>query len=93
MPRPYGIGRKKWENSCRQRNMLYKSADERSMPMYTTLELIGTSNDQPITPQSHAEFYRAFALGVLLTLKADGFLTEMQYRSAESALTGRKCTP
>ena len=91
MPRPYGIGRKKWENSRRHRNMLYKSADERSMPMYTTLELISTSDDRPITPQSHAEFFHAFALGVLLTLKADGCLTEMQYRSAESALTGRKC--
>ena len=61
--------------------------------MYTTLELISTSDDQPITPQSHAEFYHAFAVGALLTLKADGCLTEMQYRSAESALTGRKCTP
>ena len=91
MPRPYGIGRKKWENSCRQRNMLYKSADERSMPMYTTLELTSTSDDQPINAQSHAEFFHAFALGVLLTLKADGCLTEMQYRSAESALLGGKC--
>ena len=58
--------------------------------MYTTLELISTSDDQPITPQTHAEFFHAFAVGVLLTLKADGFLTEMQYRSAETALTGRK---
>jgi hypothetical protein len=71
--------------------MLYKSADERSMPMYTTLELTSTSDDQPITPQYHTEFFHAFALGVLLTLKADGFLTEMQYRSAESALLGGKC--
>ena len=71
--------------------MLYKSADERSMPMYTTLELISTSDDRPITPQSHAEFFHAFTLGVLLTLKADGCLTEMQYRSAESALLGGKC--
>ena len=58
--------------------------------MYTTLELAGISENQPITPQTHAEFFHAFQLGVLLTLKADGFLTEMQYRSAESALTGRK---
>ena len=93
MPRPYGTGRKKWENSCSQRNRLYKSTDERSMPMYTTLELISTSDDQPITPQTHAEFFHEFQLGVLLALKENGFLTEMQYRSAESALTGRKCTP
>ena len=73
--------------------MLYKSADGRSMPMYTTLELTSTSDDQPITPQTHAEFFHEFQLGVLLTLKENGFLTEMQYRSAESALTGQKCTP
>ncbi len=58
--------------------------------MYTTLELISTSDDQPIGPQSHTEFYHAFAVGVLLTLKAEGCLTEMQCRSAESALLRRK---
>ena len=61
--------------------------------MYTTLELTGISGDQPITSQNHTEFFHAYQLGVLLTLKEHGFLTEMQYRSAESALTGRKCTP
>ena len=58
--------------------------------MYTTLELVSTSDDQPVTPESHAAFFHAFAVGVLLTLKESGILTEMQYRSAESALTGRK---
>ena len=66
---------------------------ERSMPMYTTLELAGISENQPITPRTHAEFFHAFQLGVLLTLKESGFLTEIQYRSAESALLGRKCAP
>ena len=71
--------------------MLIQTAMERSMPMYTTLELTGISDDQPITPQTHAEFFRTFQLGVLLTLKEQGFLTEMQYRSAEEALPGGKC--
>ena len=63
------------------------------MPMYTTLELTGISDDRPITPQTHAEFFHAFAVGVLLTLRERGFLTEMQYRHAEAALSGRKCAP
>ena len=58
--------------------------------MYTTLELTGISDDQPITPQNHTEFFHAYQLGVLLTLKEHGFLTEMQYRSAASALMIRK---
>ncbi len=61
--------------------------------MYTTLELTCISDDQPITPQTHAEFFHAFAVGVLLTLKERGFLTEMQYRSAVEALPGGKCAP
>ena len=71
--------------------MLIQTAMERSMPMYTTLELTDISEDQPITPQTHAEFLRAFQLGVLLTLKEHGFLTEMQYRNTESALLSEKC--
>ena len=59
--------------------------------MYTTLELVSTSDDQPITPQIHAEFFHEFQLGVLLTLKEHGFLTEMQYRNTESALLSEKC--
>ena len=61
------------------------------MPMYTTLELTGISDDQPITPQSHAEFFHAFQFGVLLTLKERGILTDMQYRSAAESLLNRKC--
>ena len=71
--------------------MLIQTAMERSMPMYTTLELTGISEDQLIAPQTHAEFLRAFQLGVLLTLKEHGFLTEMQYRCAEEAFRGQKC--
>ena len=54
--------------------------------MYTTAKLIKIENDQPISRDTHADFYHEFQLGVLLSLKADGCLTQMQYRNAEEAL-------
>ena len=54
--------------------------------MYTTAKLIKIENDQPITRDAHADFFHDFQLGVLLSLKADGLLTEVQYRNTEEAL-------
>ena len=54
--------------------------------MYTTAKLIKVENDQPITRDGHADFFHEFQLGVLLSLKAEGCLTEVQYRNAEEAL-------
>ena len=54
--------------------------------MYTTVKLINLEDDQPITRDAYADFFYEFQLGVLLSLKADGLLTEVQYRNTEEAL-------
>ena len=54
--------------------------------MYTTVKLINVEDDQPITRDAYADFFYEFQLGVLLSLKEDGRLTQMQYRNAEEAL-------
>ena len=54
--------------------------------MYTTAKLINVEDDLPITRDTYADFFYEFQLGVLLSLKADGCLTQMQYRNAEEAL-------
>ena len=54
--------------------------------MYTTVKLIKVEDQQPITRDTYADFFYEFQLGVLLSLKADGCLTQMQYRNAEEAL-------
>lgn len=54
--------------------------------MYTTAEFVRVNNDRPITRQSDPEFYFAFQLGVLLSLKEQGTLTETQFKYAQDAL-------
>lgn len=54
--------------------------------MYTTVKLIKVEDDHPITRDAYADFFYEFQLGILLSLKDDGFLTQMQYRNAEEAL-------
>lgn len=54
--------------------------------MYTTVKLTKVEADEPITRERHGDFYYQFQLGVLLTLKAEGFLNPMQYRIGEEAL-------
>ena len=54
--------------------------------MYTTVKRIRVENDQTIHPDAYADFYHDFQLGVLLSLKEEGKLTQMQYRIAEEAL-------
>ena len=58
--------------------------------MYTTVRLVGTEEDQPVTQKDFPEFYRVFQIGVLLALKEDGVLTEMQCRNAEEILKLRR---
>lgn len=54
--------------------------------MYTTARLIKIENHQAITRDAYADFFYELQQGVLLSLKEDGKLTEMQYRNAEEAL-------
>lgn len=54
--------------------------------MYTTVKLTKVEADEPITRERHGDFYYQFQLGVLLTLKEDGLLDPMQYRTGEAVL-------
>lgn len=54
--------------------------------MYTTVKLTKVEADEPITRERHGDFYYQFQLSVLLTLKAEGFLDPMQYRTGEAVL-------
>ncbi len=58
--------------------------------MYATVKLVRIEADQSITPDTYADFFYAFQVGVLLSLKEDGSLTEMQYRRAETALQDQR---
>ena len=58
--------------------------------MYTTVKLTQTERNLPITPENYPDFYHDFQVGVLLTLKAEGLLDEIQFRNAESALKQHK---
>lgn len=54
--------------------------------MYTTTKFVRVGNDRPITRQTDPEFYFEFQQGVLLALKEQGTLTEMQFKYAQDAL-------
>lgn len=54
--------------------------------MYTTAKLIKIEDNQEITQDAYADFFYNFQLGVLLSLKEEGSLTELQFRSLEQAL-------
>ena len=54
--------------------------------MYTTVRLVKIERDQSIAREECPDFYRNVQLGVLLALKEEGILTEMQCRNAEEAL-------
>lgn len=54
--------------------------------MYTTIKHIKTEDNQPITPDAFADFFYELQRGVLLSLKEDGKLSQMQYRNADEAL-------
>lgn len=54
--------------------------------MYTTAKLIIVADNQTITRDAYADFFYELQRGVLLSLKEEGKLTEMQYRNAEDAL-------
>ena len=54
--------------------------------MYTTAKLIKIENNRTITGDAYADFFYELQRGVLLSLKEEGKLTEMQYRNAEAAL-------
>lgn len=58
--------------------------------MYTSAKLFEITGDRVITPVTDPEFYYTLQVGVLLTLKEDGSLTEMQYRHAEETLKEQK---
>ena len=59
---------------------------ERKCVMYTTAKLTKVENSQRITRERHFDFYFELQRGVLLSLKAEGLLNEIQYRHAEAAL-------
>ena len=54
--------------------------------MYTTAKLIKIEDNQTITRDAYVDFFYELQRGVLLSLKEEGKLTEMQYRNAEEAL-------
>lgn len=54
--------------------------------MYTTVKLIKAEDNQTITRDAYVDFFYELQQGVLLSLKEDGKLSEMQYRNAEEAL-------
>lgn len=54
--------------------------------MYTTVKLIKVEGNQTITRDAYVDFFYELQRGVLLSLKEDGKLSEMQYRNAEEAL-------
>jgi len=54
--------------------------------MYTTVKLIKVEENRSITRDADIDFFYELQLGVLLSLKDMGKLTEMQYRNAEEAL-------
>ena len=54
--------------------------------MYTTVKLIKVEDNQTITRDAYVDFFYKLQRGVLLSLKEDGKLSEMQYRNAEEAL-------
>ena len=54
--------------------------------MYTTVKLITVEDNQTITRDAYVDFFYELQQGVLLSLKEDGKLSEMQYRNAEEAL-------
>jgi hypothetical protein len=54
--------------------------------MYTTAKLIKVEDNQTITRDAYVDFFYELQCGVLLSLKEEGKLTEMQYRNAEDAL-------
>lgn len=54
--------------------------------MYTTVKLIKVEDNQTITRDAYVDFFYELQRGVLLSLKEDGKLSEMQYRNAEEAL-------
>lgn len=54
--------------------------------MYTTVKLIKVEDNQTITRDAYVDFFYELQQGVLLSLKEDGKLSEMQYRNAEEAL-------
>ena len=54
--------------------------------MFSTAKLTNVENNQIITKDVFFNFFYELQQGVLLSLKEDGKLTEMQYRNAEAAL-------
>lgn len=58
--------------------------------MYTTAKLIKVENSQTITRDSYVDFFYELQRGVLLSLKEEGKLSQMQYRNAEDTLKDQK---
>lgn len=54
--------------------------------MYTTTKFVRVDNTRAITRGTDPEFYFELQRGVLLSLKEQGTLTEMQFKYAEDAL-------
>lgn len=54
--------------------------------MYTTAKLINVEDNQTITRDAYVDFFHELQRGVLLSLKEESKLTEMQYRNAEEIL-------
>lgn len=54
--------------------------------MYTTTEFVRVDNARTITRQTDFEFYYECQQGVLLALKEQGMLTEMQFKYAQDVL-------
>ena len=58
--------------------------------MYTTVKLIIVEDNPTITRDAYVDFFYVLQRGVLLSLKEEGKLSEMQYRNAEETLKEQK---
>ena len=56
------------------------------MCMYTTVKLVKVEENRSITRDTDIDFFFVLQRGVLLSLKEEDKLSEMQYRNAEETL-------
>lgn len=58
--------------------------------MYTTVKLVKIEENRSITKENDPDFFFELQRGVLLSLKEEGMLTQMQYCNAEKALQNQR---
>ena len=67
-------------------SVFYQTFREGGNAVYTTVNLTNIENNREITRETYEILFYHFQMGVLLTLKEDGMLTELQYKNAVQLL-------